>query len=50
MLIIERQWESFAVLEAVYEKALMSAEHQALSAEAELVLESQQIEFYVPLA
>jgi hypothetical protein len=50
MLIIERQWESFAVLESTYEKALMSTEHQALSAEAELILESQQIEFYVPLA
>jgi len=48
-LIIERQWESFAVLESTYEKAFMSAEHQALSTEAELILGSQQIEFYVPL-
>jgi hypothetical protein len=50
MLIIERQWESFAVLESFYERALMNAEHQALSTEAELVPESQQIEFYLPLA
>ena len=50
MLIIERQWESFATLESVYEKAFMSAEHQALSAEAEFILESHQIEFYVTLA
>ena len=50
MLIIERQWESFAMLEAVYEKALMDPEHRALSEDVELILESQQIEFYVPLA
>src|SRR5689334_24362539 len=48
-LIIERQWESFAVLESTYEKALMNAEHQALSTAVELILESQQIEFYVPM-
>ena len=48
-LIIERQWESFAVLEATYEKALTDPEHQALSGEAELILGSQQIEFYVPM-
>ena len=50
MLIIERQWESFAALEVAYEKALTNAEHRALSAEVELILESQQIEFYLPLA
>ena len=49
-LIIERQWESFAALEATYEKALANPEHQALSAEAEPIPGSQQIEFYVPLA
>jgi hypothetical protein len=48
-LIIERQWESFAAMEAAYEKALTNPKHQALSAEAELILGSQQIEFYVPL-
>ena len=50
ILIIERQWESFAALETAYEKALTNAEHRALSEEAELILESQQIEFYLPLA
>jgi len=50
MLIVERQWDSFAALEAAYEKALMNTEHQALSKDVELILESQQIEFYVPLA
>jgi hypothetical protein len=50
ILIIERQWESFAALETAYEKALINAEHRALSEEAELFLESQQIEFSLPLA
>jgi hypothetical protein len=50
ILIIERQWESFAALETAYEKALMNPEHRSLSEEAETILESQQIEFYVPLA
>jgi len=49
MLIVERQWDSFAALEAAYEKALMNPEHQALSKDVELILESQQIEFYLPL-
>jgi len=49
MLIVERQWDSFAALEAAYEKALMNTEHQALSKDVELILESQQIEFYLPL-
>ena len=47
---IERRWESFAGLESSYEKALANPEHRALSADAELVLESQQSELYVPLA
>jgi hypothetical protein len=50
MLIIERQWESFAALEVAYEKVLADPEHQALSEALEPVLESQQIEFYLPLA
>ena len=50
MLIIERQWESFAALEAAYEKALTDPEHRSLSEAVEHILESQQIEFYLPLA
>ena len=50
ILIIERQWESFATLETAYEKSLANPEHRALSAEVELILVSQQIEFYLPLA
>jgi hypothetical protein len=50
MLIIERQWESFAAMEAAYEKILADPEHQALTAALDPILESQQIEFYLPLA
>ena len=49
-LIIERQWESFAVLEAAYEKTIANTEHQALSQALDPIIESQQIEFYLPLA
>ena len=49
ILIIERQWESFAALETAYEKALANPEHRSLSQDAEQILESQQIEFYLPL-
>lgn len=49
-LIIERQWESFAAMEMAYERALANPEHRALSEQVELILDSQQIEFYLPLA
>lgn len=49
--IIERQWESLATLEAAYEKAIADAEHRELSAEAHSsIIESAQVEFYMPLA
>jgi hypothetical protein len=50
MLSIERQWESLAALEEVYEKALTNPEHRVLSEEAEQILERQKIEFYLPLS
>ena len=49
-LIIERQWESFAAMEVAYEKILADPEHRALSAALDPIVESQQIEFYLPLA
>ena len=49
-LIIERQWESFAAVEAAYETAIANTEHQALSQSLEPIIESKQIEFYLPLA
>ncbi len=48
-LIIERQWESFAAMEAAYEKFLADPEYPALGAEVIAVIESQQIEVYAPL-
>lgn len=47
-LIIERQWESFAAMEAAYEKALADPEWQALGAEGTSIIESDRHELYVP--
>ena len=49
-LIIEREWESLAALEAAYEKAYVSTERQALVQSLEPILERQYIELYQPLA
>jgi hypothetical protein len=48
-LIIERQWDSMAVMEATYEKAFADSEHQALAAETNSVIKSSQVEVYAPL-
>ena len=48
-LIIERQWESLAAMEAAYEKVFADAEWQALNAASEPVIESDRHELYVPL-
>ena len=48
-LIVERQWESLAAMEAAYEKTFADPEYQALEAETDLVIESNQIELYAPL-
>jgi len=48
-LIIERQWESLATMEATYEKAFMDPAYQALEAESSLVIRSVQIELYAPM-
>lgn len=48
-LIIERQWDSFAAMEAAYENVFQDAEHKALMAEVLEIVESQQIEVYTPL-
>lgn len=48
-LIIERQWESMAVMEATYEKAFADPEYQALQAGTASIIESVQVELYVPL-
>lgn len=48
-LIIERQWESWAAMEAAYEKVFADAEWQALGAEGIGIIESDRHELYAPL-
>ena len=50
VLIIEREWASFAALEAAYEKALADPEWQALGDEGAAIVESDRHELYVPLS
>ncbi len=48
-LIVERQWESFAAMEATYEKAFADPEHQALGEEMTSIVKRTQLEVYMPL-
>ena len=48
-LIIERQWDSLAAMEATYDKALVDPELQALWAEGASIVRSTQAELYFPL-
>ena len=48
-LIIERQWESLAAMEAAYEKAFAHPEHQALAQESAAIIASGQYEILMPL-
>jgi hypothetical protein len=48
-LVIERQWESLAAMEAAYDKAFADLEWQALGAEAVSIIKSNQYELYAPL-
>ncbi len=48
-LIIERQWDSLAAMEATYEKAFADPEFQALGEEVTSIITSHQIELYTPL-
>jgi hypothetical protein len=48
-LIIERQWESMAAMEAAYEKAFADSGWQALGAEVVSIVESDRHELYMPL-
>jgi hypothetical protein len=48
-LIIERQWESVAAMEAAYEKIMPDPEYQALNVEISSVIESSQMELYTPM-
>jgi hypothetical protein len=48
-LIVERQWDSLAAMEATYEKAFADPEHQALGEESTSSVKSAQVEMYMPL-
>lgn len=48
-LIVERQWDSLAAMEATYEKAFADPEHQALGEEITSIITSTQWEVYMPL-
>jgi hypothetical protein len=48
-LIIERQWDSLAAMEATYEKVFADPDYQALGKETVLIVESTKIEVYTPL-
>jgi hypothetical protein len=48
-LVVERQWESLAAMEAAYEKAFADREWQALGAEVLSIIQSDQHELYAPL-
>ena len=48
-LIIEREWESFAVAEATYEKAMANPEYRKLGMENATIIKSVIMEFYTPM-
>ena len=48
-IVVERQWDSLAAMEAAYEKALADPEFQALGVELAAIVKSAQIEIYAPL-
>jgi hypothetical protein len=48
-LIIERQWESLAKMEAAEEKAMQNPEYQALYKEGIPIIKSVHWELYMPL-
>jgi hypothetical protein len=48
-LVIERQWESLARMEAVNERAMADAEYQALGLESTPIVKSIHWELYMPM-
>lgn len=49
LIIIERQWDSLAEMEKIYEKALADPEYQALGKEVTSIVQSSQTEVFTPL-
>ena len=48
-LIIERQWDSLAVMESTYEKAFADPAYQALGKAVASIVESSKVEVFTPL-
>ena len=48
-LIIERQWDSLALMETAYEKTIVDQEYQDLVQESAAIIKSAQSEVYMPL-
>jgi hypothetical protein len=48
-LIIERQWESLAKLEAANERAMQDAEYQALGMDGTSIIKNLHWELYMPM-
>jgi hypothetical protein len=48
-VIVERQWDSMAAMEAKFDEAFADAEYQALADEGTSIIESTQWEVYTPL-
>jgi hypothetical protein len=48
-LIIERQWDSLAAMEAAYEEISADSEWEGLQAETASIVKSAQFELYAPL-
>lgn len=48
-VIVERQWDSLAAMEAKFEEAFEDPEYQSLADEVESIIESTQWELYMPL-
>ena len=49
-VIVERQWDSLAEMEAKFEEAFEDPEYQSLADETNSIIESTQWELYTPLS
>lgn len=47
-LIIEREWESMAAMEATYEKSFANKDIQALGQEGQTIVQDSRMELYTP--
>ena len=48
-IVGEAEWDSFAALEAFFEKMMADPEMQELMSKWETILESHELEFYLPM-